>query len=49
MIFTDIRMPVMDGLEMIEKLKEADYDGAIIIYSGYQDFEYARKALNSES
>ena len=44
-IFTDIRMPVMDGLEMIEKLKEADYDGAIIIYSGYQDFEYARKAL----
>ena len=44
-IFTDIRMPVMDGLEMIEKLKEADYDGAIIIYNGYQDFEYARKAL----
>jgi two-component system response regulator YesN len=44
-IFTDIRMPVMDGLEMIEKLLEYDYDGAIIIYSGYQDFEYARKAL----
>lgn len=44
-IFTDIRMPVMDGLQMIEKLLEFDYDGAIIIYSGYQDFEYARKAL----
>jgi len=44
-IFTDIRMPVLNGLEMIEKLREANYDGAIIIYSGYQDFEYARKAL----
>ncbi len=45
LIFTDIRMPIMDGLEMIEKLAEKKYDGAIIIYSGYQDFEYARKAL----
>ncbi|GGG02802.1 response regulator transcription factor [Paenibacillus abyssi] len=44
-IITDIYMPVMDGLEMIERLRNSGYDGKIIILSGYSDFEYARKAL----
>ncbi|WP_426452610.1 response regulator transcription factor [Paenibacillus sp. S-38] len=44
-VITDIYMPVMNGLEMIEKLRERDFHGKVIILSGYSDFEYARQAL----
>lgn len=44
-IITDIYMPIMDGLEMIEQLRESDFAGKVIILSGYSDFEYARKSL----
>jgi two-component system response regulator YesN len=44
-ILTDIMMPVMDGLEMIEELRKEGYPGEIIILSGYADFQYARQAL----
>lgn len=45
LILSDVRMPVMDGLELAENLNENKFDGAIIFYSGYSDFEYVRKAL----
>lgn len=45
LVITDIRMPVMDGLQLAEELSKRNYDGAVIFYSGYSDFEYARKAL----
>ncbi|OXM86291.1 response regulator transcription factor [Paenibacillus rigui] len=44
-VITDIYMPGMNGLEMIEQLREQEYGGKIIILSGYSDFEYARQAL----
>lgn len=44
-IITDIYMPVMNGLEMIEQLKQVGFAGEIIILSGYSDFQYARQAL----
>jgi len=44
-VITDIYMPVMNGLDMIEQLRKQQYTGKIIILSGYSDFEYARKAL----
>lgn len=44
-LLTDIRMPQMDGLELIEKVSESFPEMKIIIVSGYDDFEYARKAL----
>ncbi|MDL2317871.1 response regulator [Eubacteriales bacterium OttesenSCG-928-A19] len=44
-VLTDICMPVMDGLEMIERLKAQEYPGAIIILSGYADFQYAQQAI----
>lgn len=41
----DIRMPVMDGLEAIERLK-AELPGCeFIIFTAYEDFSYAKKAL----
>lgn len=44
-VIVDINMPVMDGLEMLEKsIQEYGYDA--IIVSGYGEFEYARKGIN---
>lgn len=45
-LFTDIRMPFMDGLEVAIKLKEQKSDIRVIIISGIQDFNYAKTALN---
>lgn len=44
-ILTDIRMPDQNGLEMIDYLKHRYQNLDFIILSGYNDFEYARKAL----
>ncbi len=44
-IITDIRMPDMDGLELVRKVKEIHPDCIFIIISGYQQFEYAHAAI----
>ncbi len=44
-IVTDIRMPKHDGLELISHLKHRYHNLDFIIFSGYSDFEYAKKAL----
>lgn len=44
-LITDIKMPYMDGLELISKLKAADVKFAAIIISGFSEFEYARKGI----
>ena len=44
-LFVDINMPFLNGLEFIEKLNENLVDSIIIVISGYDDFEYAQKAL----
>jgi len=44
-ILTDIRMPNMGGLELIQRLKEHRIQVKVIIISGYSDFEYAKKAI----
>lgn len=44
-IITDIRMPELDGLELIQQLKAIQPDISFVIISGYRQFEYARKAL----
>ncbi len=45
LVLTDIRMPVMNGLEFAEKLQSAHPGVRCVIISGYHDFEYARAAL----
>lgn len=45
-LITDIRMPVMDGLEVIKKIKEKKKDLKSIILTHYDDFSYAQKAIN---
>lgn len=45
-IITDIRMPIMDGLEFAEKILDINPEAKIIILSGYDDFSYAKKAIH---
>lgn len=47
-VMTDIRMPYMDGLSLSRKLKELYPNIRIIIFSGFDDFEYAREAIQIE-
>nr|WP_295680893.1 response regulator [uncultured Lachnoclostridium sp.] len=44
-LLTDIRMPVMDGLDLIQKLQEESYVFVPIIISGYNDFTYEKTAM----
>lgn len=45
LIIVDIRMPDMDGLTMIRKLKEEKAGCRIVVLSAYSEFEYAREAI----
>lgn len=44
-IITDLKMPGMDGLELIRTLKEKKYPGEILVLSNYEDFDSVRSAL----
>lgn len=44
-IVTDVKMPRMDGVEMITKLREQGCRAKFIILTAYSDFKYAQSAL----
>ena len=44
-IITDLKMPEMDGLELIRFLKEKEYPGEILVLSNYEDFDSVRSAF----
>lgn len=45
LLFTDIRMPVLDGLALIQHARRVHPDMEIVIVSGYSDFSYAQQAI----
>lgn len=44
-IVCDIRMPKMDGLEMVETLRKEENKAYVIFLTAYSDFDYARTAI----
>ena len=44
-LLTDIKMPMMDGLELISKAKEIYPELKCVVISGYGDFEFTHQAL----
>ncbi len=45
LIITDVRMPRMDGIEMMKQLRQKGCKAHVIILTAYSDFSYARSAL----
>jgi two-component system response regulator YesN len=44
-VITDIKMPHLSGIEMLERMESRGFRYQTIILTGYSEFEYARKAL----
>ncbi|WP_419872562.1 response regulator transcription factor [Candidatus Pristimantibacillus sp. PTI5] len=44
-VLTDIRMPVMDGLALIEEIQRRKHMTRVVIVSGHDDFTYAQQAI----
>jgi len=47
-VLSDISMPIMDGLEMSELIKEINPEQLIAIFTAFSDPEYQRKAAELE-
>ncbi|SDN53579.1 two-component system, response regulator YesN [Paenibacillus sp. yr247] len=45
LIMSDIRMPLMDGITFVQKLREINEECTVLMVTGYQDFEYARSLM----
>ncbi|MDP1420499.1 response regulator [Peribacillus simplex] len=48
-IFTDVKMPGMSGIELIEWLDSISYPGKVILISGFDDYSFMRKAIQYSS
>ena len=46
LLITDIKMPFMDGLELAKHIHEDYMNTKVILFSGWDDFEYARLAIS---
>lgn len=45
LVLTDIRMPIMDGIEFVGHLRQNYPDMIVVILTGYKNFEYAQSAV----
>ena len=48
-VFSDIKMPEMDGIELIARLRETHPDILCVIISGYSDFDYMKAAIQNSA
>jgi PAS domain S-box-containing protein len=48
-VLTDIRMPVMDGIELLRKIKQEDSEIEVIMITGHGDMNLAIKSLKYEA
>jgi len=45
-VLTDVKMPIMNGIELSKKIRQYAPDTEIIFLSSYDDFEYAKQAID---
>lgn len=45
-LLTDIKMPFMDGIQLIKEVQKRGWNPVCIIYSAYGEFEYAQNAIS---
>jgi two-component system response regulator YesN len=45
LVLTDIRMPGMDGLKLIEEILKEDPEVCCVVFSGFNEFEYVKRAI----
>jgi putative two-component system response regulator len=45
LIITDLKMPKVDGIEIMRRIKESDPDNTVIVITGYPSFETVQEAL----
>ena len=45
LVITDIKMPIMDGIELIRRIREVDRQVPLLLLTAYADFSYARTAI----
>ena len=46
LLIVDVNMPVMDGITLLEKIRNEGIELKFLILSGYDEFGYAQKAIN---
>jgi len=46
-VFTDIRMPCVTGIELMNTLRKEEIKAEIVVISGYSEFEYALEAIKN--
>ncbi|MDP2848463.1 MAG: response regulator [Humidesulfovibrio sp.] len=48
-VLTDIKMPVMDGIEVLRRIKDIDPHAEVIVITGHGDMDLAIRALNLDA
>lgn len=46
-VITDIKMPLLNGVELVNEIRRHHLDVAIIVLSGYKDFDYAKSVFEN--
>lgn len=49
LVLTDIKMPVMDGIEVLKQIKQVDPQAEVIVITGHGDMDLAIQALNLDA
>jgi len=46
-VFCDMKMPIMNGVELLQQIRELNLNTQVIVISGYSDFEYTKAAIKA--